>query len=239
MNYFLIPGNPPAVQFYQLWGEEIIQHSTHAKFMVSQYPLLDQMSDSSKAMDLVFLEHLRQFRIFSEEVRSPVTIIGHSLGAHFALKMLEEQGESIDHIVLIHPFLKKPDLKGLLILKAAGAIHTYSRLQSGILKNRKYLEFFSEDLLSVTDDEILKSFHLARHESQTIAKNLETIEINPQDQKKICVFFTKNDIWCGEKTVKELRNLVKVIECEEPHGFVIDGKHRKSLYQKILDRHHS
>jgi hypothetical protein len=239
MNYFLIPGNPPAVQFYQQWGEEITQQSTHATFKVSHYPLLDQMSDSSKAMDLVLSEHRKQFKLFSEEVRSPVTIIGHSLGAHFALKLLEEQGVSIDHIVLIHPFLKKPDLKGLLILKAAGTLHSFSRLQSGILKNRKHLEFFSKDLISVTNEEILKSFHLARHESQTIGKNLKTIEIHPHNLNKICVFFTKNDIWCGDRTVKELRNLVKVIECEEPHGFVTDVKHRKSLYHKILNRYHS
>ena len=236
LNYFLIPGNPPAVQFYELWGREFKADNSEAKIRVSNYPLLDMMNDASLAMDCIFEEHLDQLKKFIKEVKAPVTIIGHSLGGHFALRLLQDQHLHLDQVILLHPFLKRPSLKGQLILKLAGSVHHLSFLQSGIVKNRKRLEIFSDELTFLSDEEILKSFHIARHEALTIGKNEKPIEIPLHLQKKVRVFYTKNDTWCGVEGVKDLIKIVEVTECEEPHGFVTQSKFRKSLYQKIVSR---
>jgi hypothetical protein len=235
MNYFIIPGNPPAVHFYELWGKEMIARAPAAKVRVSHYPKLIKNLDSEKAMDQVFTAHLEQLINFYDETKSPITIIGHSLGGNFGLRILnEDMNDIVKKAILIHPFLKQPNKLGQVILKAATLFHQSDVLQTGLIKNRKFLHFLSDDLPHVTNEEIEKAFHLAKHESITIGTDRSPIHIHHEKKDKVSVYHKRGDIWCPAGAVAELREHVKIFECSEPHNFVTAERHRHSLFTKIL-----
>ncbi|MBA2404525.1 MAG: hypothetical protein H0V66_07130 [Bdellovibrionales bacterium] len=235
MNYFIIPGNPPASHFYELWKKELIALVPHAEVKVSHYPLLAKNANSVRAMEEVLEAHQKQLTDFYQETKSSITIIGHSLGGNIGLKLLnQDQNEMIEQVILLHPFLRRPQRSGQIILKAAALFYGRETIVSSIIKNRRWLEYLSKDLPHVTDEEIAKSFHLARHESQTISLDLGAIKIHPEKKDRVSVFYNRKDTWCPDDVIQELKAQVKILECLEPHSFVTSALHRQNLLAKIL-----
>ncbi len=233
LNYFLIPGNPPAAHFYQKWGEEIIGLKPEARFIVSHYPDLKRVQDAAVAMKEVADHHLKELLAFKQQVAGPIIILGHSLGGHFALRLVELAPDSVERAVLLHPFLRGPSFRAKLLLKALGSIYEQEKVHRGLVRSRKALELMNSDLPHVTDQEILRSLHLARHESLTIAQDDSPIQIPPNLREKIVVFHTQKDDWCTIEVVAQLRAQVRVHECVEPHGFVTQQKHRRRLFDQV------
>lgn len=238
MNYLLLPGNPPAIHFYQLWQNEITTLQPNFKTKVSSYPLLLKTKNSNQAMETVYLAHLEQLQNFYHETSEPINLIGHSLGGYFAMRLLEQANPAwIHQVVLLHPFLRKPNSMGKFILNSVATLQRYEILQKTVVKNRKFLEFFSSELPHVTDEEIFKTFHLGLHESRTIARDQSPIHVRSDLRDKVQVFYHPHDTWCQPHVINQLAQQIKVHECHEPHGFVTEEKYRRSLFEKIRSLH--
>lgn len=237
MHYFILPGNPPAAYFYQLWAREIAADYPGSLVTVSQYPQLPDTNDSSQAMNLLLDAHLKQMEDFCKSAGAPCTVIGHSLGGHFALKLLEQRPHLIKQAMLVHPFLRTPSFLGKMILKTAASVSRSPILVRSIIQTRHGLNYLSRDLKYVSDQEIQIAFHLARHEAVTIGKDTKPIQIQPEHRRKLTVFHTPKDTWCGLGPVSELKKLVTVVECPQPHGFVTLRQHRQSLFKKLKEYH--
>ncbi len=237
MNYFIVPGNPPAVHFYKLWAEEIISEHPSAVVTVSRYPALLPSNDSVSAMNTILDSHLSQLQAFQEKVKSPVTLIGHSLGGYFALELHKQAPpEWISRSILLHPFLGPPTLRGKLILKLVKLPTHSKKIQSAIVKIRKKLELISSDLAHLTDEEILKTFQLAKHEERVIGKRESPVDIPLDIRAKINAYYTKNDTWCSPDLINNLKAQIEVNECHEPHDFITNENHRKNLFRKMSEK---
>lgn len=237
MHWFLIPGNPPARYFYELWGDEIRSERPGATFAVSRYPDLLNKINPKMAMDTIFNHQMDELIKYYHQIGNrPVTLVGHSLGAYFALRILENAGYLLEEAVLVHPFLRAPGLVGKSILQSVGSLYGKANIQRKILEYRKLLEMFFLDLRNVTDEEIFQSFHLAHHEGHTIAKDTSFVEIKPEIRDKVSIYYTRDDHWCSQQVIDELRNQVYTLECSQPHGFVVDKNHRSELFQMIISQ---
>jgi predicted alpha/beta hydrolase family esterase len=234
MNYLLIPGNPPAVHFYEEWKNEIELSQKDFIARVSSYgPLTKHHSISSK-LDEMINHHHEQLEKFHQQVFKPVTIIGHSLGGFVALKLLEKSPAMVKEVILLHPFLRQPDLKGRFILKIVATLSNIDFIPKTLVKNRNVLEWFSRELPFVTNEEMYLSFEIAHFESKSIMKDISPISFTHIDKTKIKMFYCDKDIWCPMRVVNELRSQIHSTECLEPHGFITEKKHRESLWQKII-----
>ena len=67
MNSLLIPGNPPAVSFYEDWAREIVQRQPSAQVRVSAYPLPPRGLKSRDAMARIADHHVQNLKRFSED----------------------------------------------------------------------------------------------------------------------------------------------------------------------------
>lgn len=235
MNYFLIPGNPPATHFYKLWGEEIRSLSPQAMVKVCHYPTLARTHDSATFMADVLAYHRQQLTRFYEECRGPITLLGHSLGGYFSLKLLEESVDIINQTILLHPFLRMPQKKGQFILKMAGALQGQDGFQTALIKNRRLLEMLFNDLSFITEVEIKNTFQIAKHEWNIIGTDQSPPFIQHEHREKVQIFYHPRDIWCSPSVVKSLRDQVSLLPCTEPHGFITSQKHRETLLRKILN----
>ena len=233
MHYFIIPGNPPAAYFYELWGKEIEIDQPGSQARVSRYPLLPESSNSPQVMSNVLSSHLDQLKAFCNHTGSPCTVIGHSLGAYFAMGLLEHGPDLIHKAILLHPFLRSPSPLGKLILKTAGGISYSPKVQQSIIKARKGLAYLNSDIKHVSDDEIRISFQLARHEEATIGRDNNPITIQSHHMEKISVFHAQQDTWCSPRSVADLKKSVTVKECLEPHAFITSKHHRQNLFERI------
>jgi pimeloyl-ACP methyl ester carboxylesterase len=235
MRYLLLPGNPPAVHFYEVWKKEILRQQPGARVTISAYPLLDRHLNSVEAMKSILQVHSRCLQDFQRESGGPVTLIGHSLGGYFALKMLEENSSIVEKAILVHPFLRAPTRRGRMILNSAKTVGSISILKQGLLGSRKVLEKFLKNLSFVSDEELLKTFFIAFHENETIGKDRSPLIIAPEIRAKIRVLYTRGDTWCPPPVIADLNGQVFLKECPEPHDYVVHAQHRESLFSKILE----
>jgi pimeloyl-ACP methyl ester carboxylesterase len=233
VNYFLLPGNPPALHFYESWKKEILQKFPQARVQVAAYPSVAFSHDSALIMQQVLAAHLRSLEEFCGSSSRPATLIGHSLGGYFALKLSEERPELIKKAILIQPFLRAPTVRGQWILNLMKAIHPLESLKFGAVRYRKILEMFSNNLPFVSDEEIIKTFHLAAHEQTVIGQDHSPLLLGAELCRKIRVFYSANDTWCSPAVVAQLRGQVPIRECTEPHDFITQSHHRTSLFNRI------
>ena len=234
MNFFIIPGNPPAIHFYELWRKEIEQQLPGAIGFSSDYPMLQSTSDSALFMNQVSSHHQKNFENFCSRVSGPVTILGHSLGAYFSLKLLNECDSKIENVILIHPFLRTPTERGKIILKTVSTFDRFSLLKNLILKQKRGLQYLAKDLMHVTEDELMKTFPIATHEWNIVGKDNSPLKIPSHHQKKISLYHTEMDTWCSPQVIQELKEQVQVYSCLEPHDFITQESYRLSLLKKIL-----
>lgn len=233
MNYFIIPGNPPATYFYELWCKEIEAAQAGSKTMVSRYPLLPEISDSAEAMRTVLKIHQDQLKEFVEQTGSPCTVIGHSLGGFFAMGLLEQAPNLVSKAILLHPFLRSPSKLGKFILKTASHVSYRPKIQQTVLRIKKNLEILPTPLKHITDEESRIALQLARHEEATIARDRSPMNIHSDHEDKITVFHANKDTWCGPESISDFKRNIEVTECLEPHAFIINKKHRKNLFKRI------
>ncbi len=234
MNFFIIPGNPPALYFYELWRREIEQNLPGSIGFSSDYPELHSTSDSSFFMNQVSTHHYKNFENFCARVSGPVTVIGHSLGAYFSLNLLNDCDSKIEKVILIHPFLRTPTERGKIILKTVSSLDRLSLLKKLILKQKRVLQHLAKDLRYVTENELMKTFPIATHEWNIVGKNSSPLKIPSHHQNKISLYHTQSDTWCSPEVIQELKEQVQVYPCSEPHDFITQESHRLSLIKKIL-----
>lgn len=179
--------------------------------------------------------HLANLREFHRETGQKITVVGHSLGGYFTLRMLERAPELIERAVLLHPFLRQPDPRGRWILNVASAVSPFDAFQSRLLRTRKLVEVFMRDLTHVTNEELRNMFQLAHHERRLIARDVSPVRLAPELREKVHVLYTEKDSWCSPAVIRDLEGQVALHKRAEPHGFVTDQKHRESLFKKILE----
>lgn len=235
MDFFLIPGNPPAVYFYNLWKEEIRSKHPSANIFISAYPTIANTIDSTKFMHKVMLAHLENFNNFQKKSDNEITILGHSLGSYFALKILEQDPGLVKKTILLHPFIRKPTSKGKLILNTVKLINQKSYLKKTILNNRHKLNLFSKEIAHVLDEELHQAIHMGFHESKTIGLDSTPLHFPESLKPKIMAFCHPKDTWCSQLVITSLKDQIKTTICYEPHGFITQKSHRDTLWGKILD----
>jgi pimeloyl-ACP methyl ester carboxylesterase len=229
----MIPGNPPAVHFYELWKHEISKQLPSAQIMVSAYTRPAPNLKSAVAIDQVVQEHAKALVAFHRKVHGPLILLGHSLGGYVALKLLEQCSDLIEHAILIHPFLRSPQARGQRILRAARLLRNVQMVPKLMFRYRGFIENHIEDLRGVTNDELLTCLELAAHEHQTIAQDQSELIVADKLRPKIKVLYTKNDIWCTPHVVASLGDQVFTQECVQPHGFITSKRHRDDLFEVI------
>ena len=233
MNYLLIPGNPPAVHFYELWKSEIESTNKDILIQVSPYGDILNGNDSFVQELEILSHHQKQLEKFQKNIGKPVTLLGHSLGGFVALKLFEKCPDLIKEVILLHPFLRQPEVKGRLILKTVAALSKIDLIPKTLINNRHVLERFSTELPFVSNDEMKLSFKIAHYESESILKDQSPIHFDHLDKSKIKVYYHSQDIWCPSNVMAQLKDQIHSIECLEPHGFITEKKYRESLWRKI------
>jgi predicted alpha/beta hydrolase family esterase len=234
MKYFIIPGNPPALHFYELWQKEIETQVPGAMTFSSDYPILEKTADSHYFMQQVFQHHQNNFERFLEKSHGPIILLGHSLGSYFCLKLMDQFHEKIKKTVLIHPFLRRPTKRGRWILQTVSSLNHLHPVKNIIIKNKNKLEVIASELRHISEEELIKTFPIATHELKVVGQDQSSLQVPEIYQKKVTIYHTDGDTWCSPQVVQELKAQVETHLCDEPHDFIINQSHRLSLLEKIL-----
>jgi len=225
----IIPGNPPASYYYEAWKQEL-ERITHHDVLIDYYPSFDDVSCSQE-----YLEKIEHF--YAEQIQNhdKISLIGHSIGGHIALKLLEKYPEKIEHCVLLFPFLHSPGIKGKLMLGALHQINKRAFLKATRFKMIKLLSYFDQDIKKIKIHEIDSSLNFAFHEHKTIGRK-KNIDINPNLNKKITLYYTAKDTWCSKKVVNNLHPDIHTQFTNISHNFVTCPKQRQEMNRSLFSQ---
>jgi pimeloyl-ACP methyl ester carboxylesterase len=165
-----------------------------------------------------------------------VVVIGHSVGAWMALRLLEEEDGIIENCFLLYPFLRQPSLKGRAVLKFMRLIYQIPFVESLLFGCRNILERFFEDLKYVTDEELRSSLALAYHEYNVIGRTKKAPEIPQQLRKKLHMIYCDQDTWCPSQTVDEVKKWISREKLDTTHGFITSQEERIIVLKALLRR---
>jgi pimeloyl-ACP methyl ester carboxylesterase len=230
VNYFFLPGNPPATHFYEVWGSEVRERSPQSRTAVAKYPLVEGYGDSQKYFEHLAQNVATQFLEFRERGPGPAALVGHSLGGYLALKILQAMPEEIDACYLFHPFLRQPEARGRVLLKLAHDLRRLSSLEKWLMRAKPLVSLFLPEARHLSSEEIHVFTQLAYHEHLSIAQDL-TAPLIPHDlQKKLHVYSTNGDTWCPPESISLLGTELRHVNGPASHNFVVKQAERDLVF---------
>ena len=235
MKLFIIPGNPPATHFYEVWKNELLQLNPSLDIKISAYPQIKFQQSSHDFLKEIELYHEEKFLHFLEQSDTPSILIGHSLGAFFSFEILKRHPEKIKKCLMLHPFLRRPNWKGQAILKTIHLVRRFEASETAFYKLKPALEKINSDLKHVTNEEVSISLKLAFHELEVIGKNKNSLQIPDPLRDKIRLIYTPKDNWCTRKTLDELKNQVIAQNLKTSHDFVVFPHERQAISHFLQD----
>ena len=227
IKIIVIPGNPPASYFYEAWRKEL-NLITNNDVIINYYPSFDDTTCS-----LEYLKKVEDFYLEHVKNNEKVILIGHSVGGHIALKILEKHHEKIEHCVLLFPFLHSPGFKAKLMLGALNQIKKRKFLKVGLAGFLKPLGWLYQDMKLLTTNEMNSGLNFAFHEHKTIGRK-KNININPNLNHKITLYYTNKDTWCSKKVVQNLHPELRIEFIDIKHNFVVYPEQRKIMNNRIF-----
>ncbi len=228
----LIPGNPNVASYYESWIKEIEDQNKNINITyASSYVLFDKKLNYLE-YDLAMRDHYE--KIFIELSREEkVTIIAHSVGSYFALRLLEKYPEKIEKVIIMFPYIGYSTIKSLRII---GILYLMDRILPIAEMLSKYKNFFL-----IWDKD---------------TKNISTLGLNAclRFGVRQCVYFNKykfdtksiflykdkldfiyadDDRWCPAETIELLKPISNHKKVGLPHGFILTKEDRTEM-TKIL-----
>jgi pimeloyl-ACP methyl ester carboxylesterase len=231
MNYFILPGNPPAKHFYNVWANEIRERSPQSQTAVASYPLLSGCSDSQEYFRQLARSVAAQFLEFRQSAPGASALVGHSLGGYLALKIYQEMPELVDACYLFHPFLRQPEARGRFLLKLAHDLRRFSSLETWLVRARPLVGLFLPEAHRLSDEEIHVFTQLAYHEHLSIAQDRTAPLLSEELQKKLHIYSTNGDTWCPPASISMLGTGLRHVNGAASHNFVV----RKSERDLVFD----
>jgi len=235
VNLFIIPGNPPAVHYYDLWGQELVAAGLIRAYRVSAYPRFELRTDSVDYFCRVADHHAQAFLDYCANSEDPVRVLGHSLGGSMALEILERHSALVVSCILLHPFLRAPAVRGQAILSLLRRLHYSPLFEKSLLRFRPLLQRLVSDFKNLSDEELKTFLNLAFHESVVMGSDRSPLRINPRLVSKIQLLYCQNDTWCPPETVAQLASQLSLKDCGVSHAFVVSAKERAKMTTCLAD----
>lgn len=232
MHLFIIPGNPPALYFYQLWAEEIQREYPGCFVHISPYQLLAHSDSSLEYLQGTAALHEQELLAFQKEAKGKVTLIGHSVGAWMAFRLLEAQSAIVENCLLLYPFLQKPTFKGRVMLKSMRFLYRTSLAEIFLLGGRKLWEKFIKDMKFVTDQELRIGFALSYHEDPVIGRK-RTLHIPKELREKLSMIYCEGDKWCPLRAIQAMKEFIPCEKIGASHGFITSKEERHIVLRAL------
>ena len=233
MNLFLLPGNPPALHFYELWAHEIREKIPGARVEVARYPLRIERGDSTAFFERLVDDVSSQYLAYLAQTKGPASLVGHSLGGYVALKLLSRIPDRVETCHLLHPFLRRPALSGRAILKLGSTVASLPSAHKWFLRIKPMIGLFLNAAHKLTDEEIRVFAELVHHEHLSIGQDLSSPAISSELRRKVCVYSTPGDRWCPPETVASLGEGIRHVTGPGRHDFVVRRSDRDLLFEHL------
>ncbi len=228
----LIPGNPAIKSYYEEWIKEIKEEYEFWDITYATSYVLFDKKLSSHEYDQAMRSHYE--KIFLEVANSEkVTIIGHSVGSYFALRLLEKYPEKVEKVIILFPYIGYSNIKLLNFIKIPYLIdlvfplvEIVSKWKGILLRNIKNVEE-----IAINDLNACLRFGVRQ------CMYFDKYKFNPGkhffQKNKIDFIYCDNDKWCPKETIEILKPISNHRRVDLHHDFILDKKEREKMIKEL------
>ncbi len=228
----LIPGNPAVASYYLDWIEEIKGTS----------PLLDVVYASSHVLfdkKLNYVEYDQAFRNYYENIllglkpTQKVTIIAHSVGGYFALRMLEKLPDRVEKIIIMFPYIGYSTIASLRYIYLPYIIDRFFPLVEFISKFKNILMRRDKYVQEISSEELRANLRFGVKQCEYFNRTKFNVESVLKSINKINFIYTDNDRWCPSAAIELLQSVSHHQRVDLPHDFITNKEARLRMIEKI------
>ncbi len=228
----LIPGNPAIADHYTSWAKQISEAFPDMNVVYATSYVLFSRKIKNSEYDARMTKHYEE--IFMQFASSEkITIIAHSVGSYFALRLLEKHADKIEKIVVIFPYIGYSAIKSLKYLPVLYWVDRVLPLVETVVTFKNFFNVYGKDIHNISRGELICCLRFGLRQCVYFEKNKFNTGSVAKYKDKISFIYTQNDRWCPAETIELLREVSASKEVGLPHDFIVDEGLRKDMIQYL------
>ena len=230
----MIPGNPAVARYYQSWIKEIQNRNNQLSITyATSYVLFDRKLNYIK-YDLAMQKHYEDL-LFALPTTEKITLLAHSVGSYFALRLLNKYPEKIEKVIIMFPYIGYSTIKSLKIVGIPYVIDRLFPLAELVSWTKNVFQKWDEHVAHISNTELTACLRFGVRQCVYFNKHkFDTQTISPSNREKIHFLYTKNDRWCPEQSIDLLKQVSHSKETEIRHDFITDINSRARMIDELM-----
>lgn len=233
-KYLLLPGNPSAAHHYETWAKEfeIANPELDVSFITS-YVIFDKKLD--------YFQYDAAMRRYYEDIflklagSEQVTVIAHSVGSYFALRLLEKFPDKISNVVVMFPYLWYTDATYVKYLYPVYLADTFLPVSEIVSKFKNALFGKSEpEILHIDGKNFNMNLRYGVRQCVYFNKTKFESDLIQVHKDKIHFLYREHDQWCPKQTIEEMKVVATRKMVDLPHHFILYKDHREAMMREVL-----
>lgn len=234
-TYFLMPGNPAISNYYNNWANEIKKVDPKIKVIYASANILFNKNLDFVDYEQAMFSHYE--KLFSKLIYSrQITIIAHSVGGYFALRLLEKYPKKIKKVILVYPYIGESTINPLNFVYLPYLIDRFLPLSETICFCKNIIERYDKSLTYLSKNELKICLRLGLKQCTYFNNYKFNTKRISKSKNKIYFIYNVNDRWCPKATIKILKPISNFKKVNLPHDFVLTENGRKSMAKAVLSK---
>lgn len=227
-TYLLIPGNPAVASYYYSWMDEIKSANPDIDITYATSYVLYSKKLNYVEYDLAMRKHYEDM-FLALDASNKVTIIAHSVGSYFALRLLEKYPDKIEKVILAFPYIGYSSIKSLNFLPILYWIDRVLPLVEIISRFKRFFTVFGQDVHNISSTELTACLRFGVRQCVYFNDNKFDICMVASQKDKIHLIYTEGDRWCPIETIELLKPISKFQKVNIPHDFIVRDEYRQEM----------
>lgn len=231
-DYLLIPGNPAVESYYTSWIDEIKKRNKDMNIRYATSHVMFSRKLNYLEYENAMFAHYE--KILAESPAEKTTLIAHSAGSYFALRLLEKYPEKISKVIIIFPYIGYSTIKSLNFVEVPYVIDRLFPLAETIAFCKNIIGTWDEHARNISKKELAANLRFGVR--QCAYFNRYKFDTNKvlKYKDRIHFIYTEPDKWCPPVAVNLLKQVSDFKEVQIPHDFISSIENRSKMTEVVL-----
>ncbi len=228
----LIPGNPVIAEDYYLWMQEIEERNNDVHMVYATSYILFDRKLNYVGYDRAKCQYHEKL-LLELSATERVTIVAHSVGGYFALRLLEKYPERIERVVVMFPYIGYSIIWQLKFLWPLYQIDRIFPLAELVSMAKSFFKKWYGNTHNITSYDLTACLRFGVRQCVYFNNyKLDTTAL-AQYKDKIHFIYAENDRWCPPETIERLKLVSEYKKVNLSHDFIVRKDERLKMIDEI------
>lgn len=162
-----------------------------------------------------------------------VTVLAHSAGAYFALRLLEAHPEKIERVVIMFPYIGYSTIGWLRFIDIPYIVDRVFPLAEIVAWCKNFLFGGDDQVRNISARELAANLRFGVRQCAYFNRHKLNVRVVAGSKDKITFLYTEPDRWCPAEAVEQLKTVSTHRKVLIPHDFIVFPEERAKMIQEL------